>query len=528
LDFTNSTMEIPSENSLSVDIDGDHDQSHKQLLADIQQRQKRVALIRQLNCTIYIPEKEFSVQHPLYSFILNTPTLEQVNFDNRNWKGNDVPIDALIDAVCQNKSIHTVNFRWMHFSDVVAQKLMEQKIRWNVEDCHFTSTGDPSSCNKATSICYLEELDLRINKNDMSFVVFMMNFQSWPLLRRLSIAEKTDIPLDWQKLVHLLEHVIRGSPNLQEMTLRYFLFRDPTMLQSVAAMIVGNNAASSSSSSAPDLKWHFDYCKFHPDTNVVWEKIVKSEKAKSMRVSLRLDKDHCGLLQTLMSNSSCLGDLDINDEGGDLHNIPYGNFFHMLPLLQEQPSPSAYPRTSIILNSHMYVSERYQEVIDSIPHWACHVKNLFLEFIFYGSASRPLVRTKLIKAVRNNLHLQLVEVQFRDKKGDNIIREEKADEECRAWLERYCERNRKLQRLDNADTIPLPVWPYVYHLASRGGVDMLYRHLLENAGYMWNDRHNRCRRSLPRNWNKMLIRIAAAFTRQSHDAAAVERKRKRA
>jgi len=60
--------------------------------------------------------------------------------------------------------------------------------------------------------------------------------------------------------------VIRGSPNLQEMTLRYFLFRDPTMLQSVAAMIVGNNASSSSSSSAPDLKWHFDYCKFHPDT----------------------------------------------------------------------------------------------------------------------------------------------------------------------------------------------------------------------------------------------------------------------
>jgi len=92
-------MEIPSENSLWVGIHGDT-YSHEQLLASIQQRQ-RVALIRQLDCTIYIPEKEFSVQHPLYSFIRNTPTLEQVNCDNRNWKGNDVPIDALIDAVCQ-------------------------------------------------------------------------------------------------------------------------------------------------------------------------------------------------------------------------------------------------------------------------------------------------------------------------------------------------------------------------------------------------------------------------------------------
>ena len=83
---------------------------------------------------------------------------------------------------------------------------------------------------------------------------------------------------------------------LQEMTLRYFLFRDPAMLQSVAAMIVGNDASFSSYSSSPNLKWHFDYCKFHPDMISIWEDIVKSEKAKSMRVSLRLDKDHCGVL----------------------------------------------------------------------------------------------------------------------------------------------------------------------------------------------------------------------------------------
>jgi len=312
---------------------------------------------------------------------------------------------------------------------------------------------------------------------------------------------------------------------LQEMTLRYFLFRDPAMLQSVAGMIVGNDT---SSSSAPDLKWHFDCCKFYPDTIVIWEEIVKSEKAKAMRVSLQLDKDHCRLLRTLMSNSSRLGDLDINDKYGYFDDVRFDNFFHILPLLQEQPSQSAYPRTSIILNSHTYVSERYQEVIDSIPHWACCVKKLFVEFVFYGFTSRPLVRTKLIKAVRNNLHLQLVEVQFRDKKGDNVRREEKADEECRGSLERYCERNRKLQRLDNADTIPLKVWPYVYHLASCGGVDMLYRHLLENAGYMWNGRHNSCR-SLPRKCKKMSsTRVVAARTRQSRDSAAAERKRKRA
>jgi len=242
-----------------------------------------------------------------------------------------------------------------------------------------------------------------------------------------------------------------------------------------------------------------------------------------MRVSLRLNKDHCGVLQALMSNSSCLGDLDINVDLSYFDEIRIGYFFHILPLLQQQPSPSAYyPRTSIHLDPHTYLSELYQEVIESIPHWACRVKKVFLEFIFYGST----IRKKLIKAVRNNLHLQLVEVQFRDKKDDNVRREKEADEECRASLERYCERNRKLQRLDNADTIPLPVWPYVYHLASRGGVDMLYRHLLENAGYMWNNRRNSCRRSLPRNWNKMLIRIVAAFTRQSHDSAAVEQKRK--
>jgi len=206
----------------------------------------------------------------------------------------------------------------------------------------------------------------------------------------------------------------------------------------------------------------------------------------------------------------------------------------ILPLLQEQPVPGAiYPCTSIHLTIDNHPLERYREVIDSIQHWTPRVNKLYLNFACYNRSSRPFfpfLRTELMQAVCNNLHLQWVELDVRNAKpddGEEDIFAKNAHEQCRAGLERYCERNRKLQRLDEADTIPLPVWPYVYHLASRGGVDMLYRHLLENAGYMWNDRHNRCRRSLPRNWNKMLIRIVAAFTHQSHDsAAAAEQKRK--
>jgi len=59
-------MEIPSKNSLSVNIHGDH-QSHEQLLADIQQRQI-AAPIWELDFTIYTPEKEFRVQHPLFLY----------------------------------------------------------------------------------------------------------------------------------------------------------------------------------------------------------------------------------------------------------------------------------------------------------------------------------------------------------------------------------------------------------------------------------------------------------------------------
>jgi len=64
-----------------------------------------------------------------------------------------------------------------------------------------------------------------------------------------------------------------------------------------------------------------------------------------------------------------------------------------------------------------------------------------------------------------------------------------ADERCCVRLEGYCEWNQKLQALDEAETIPLNVWPYVYHLASLGGADLLYQYLCENLGYMLSDWH---------------------------------------
>jgi len=215
----------------------------------------------------------------------------------------------------------------------------------------------------------------------------------------------------------------------------------------------------------------------------ILEKIVKSEKAKSMQVKLSLGNDSWSrfnyqVLQTIMSESSCVGNLDLNDQNGD-------TFLELLPLLQEQPFPSTYyPCTSIHLTIRMEFLEQYREIFDSVQHWTPHVKKLFLLFAFYDNSSHPSFRTELIQAVRNNLHLQLVELDVENVMDDIDENTTNADEECRAWLERYCERNQKMQALDKADSIPLNVWPYVFHLASRCGADILYQHLRQNAGYM--------------------------------------------
>jgi len=121
------------------------------------------------------------------------------------------------------------------------------------------------------------------------------------------------------------------------------------------------------------------------------------------------------------------------------------------------------------------------------------------------------------------MHLQLVELDFGNVKYYDDKNTKNADEECLGWLERYCERNRKLHAaLDEADSIPLNIWPYVYHLASRGGADMLYRHLRDSAGYTLSNWH-----SSPPPPPKMQVMSTwlRARTRHRHDSAAAKQKR---
>jgi len=125
--------------------------------------------------------------------------------------------------------------------------------------------------------------------------------------------------------------------------------------------------------------------------------------------------------------------------------------------------------------------KQYHEVSDSILHEPPGMKKLFLQLEFYQRSSHPFFCTKLTKAVRNNLHLQSVGLEVKNRTRDNDEKAKNADEKCHALLEGYCERNWKLYALDEADTIPLNIWPYVFRLARRGGADMLYRHLRQNA-----------------------------------------------
>jgi len=232
-----------------------------------------------------------------------------------------------------------------------------------------------------------------------------------------------------------------------------------------------------------DLKWHLNNCRFYPNTMAILRNIIKLEKAKSMWITLTLfnfsNETACYqvLLSTILSESSRVGNLDINVQDSD-------SMLEILPLLrQQQPFPTTYyPCTSIHLFIDTNPIDRYRDIIESIQHWTPRVKKLFLKFAFYGHPICPSFRTELIQAVRNNLHLQLVELDVENVKSYDDENTKIADEQCRASLERYCERNRKLHAaLDEADSIPLNLWPYVYHLASRGGANMLYWHLRYNA-----------------------------------------------
>jgi len=510
--FANSTMKISPKNVLLVNIKGR--QSREKLLTFIQAKQKG-APIRRLDCCIYICE-EFDVQHPLFSIIQSTTTLEHVVFFS--FSGRKASIDAFLDAVTQNDSIHTVELWNIDCSTYAVQKLMQRKIRWEIHGCRFI--GHPSSQEDECS-CNVEELSIE-NDNDPSVINFMLTYRSWPLLRRLSIRERTGsilleerdkIELDLHYL-QFGEHIIAGAPILQELALQYFHFQDPAMFQPVATIVFH--------SPSPNLKWHLNDCKFHPDTLAVLETIVKNEKAKLMRVNLRLCQNHYGVFRTFMSASSCLGHLDVSYEHRNtLDYGPHGDpILEMLPVLEGHPFSSPYPRTSIHFTIDIPHFNQYREVIDSIPNWTSRVKKLFLRFEFGSSTQRPSFRMKLKEAVRNNLHLQSVGFEVNNRKNDDDEKAKNADKRCRAWLQRYCERNRKLQSwLNKAHSIPLNIWPYVlFHLTSRGGADMLYHLLRQNVEYILDS---------GRGPSAMQKKSRRAGTR-SHASTAAKRKRKRA
>jgi len=117
------------------------------------------------------------------------------------------------------------------------------------------------------------------------------------------------------------------------------------------------------------------------------------------------------------------------------------------------------------------------------------MKTLVLHFYSWGDTCnhlKHLIGTELSTAVWNNIHLHSVEVQFSLKIYQDE-REKYDDKECCTLLNRYCKCNQKLQQaFEEADSIPLSVWPYVYHLTCRGGANMLYWHLHQHIGYLLN------------------------------------------
>jgi len=445
-------MAVPRENILVLKLDGH--QSDDELLSYIQAKQKD-ASIRQIDCSIHGPGEEISVQHPLFSVLQNTPTLEHVSFTSLS--GN-ASIDAFLDAISQNESIHTVCLWNIDCSASAVEKLMERKIQWEVHGCRFI--GHPSSRNDFT--CNVEEL--RINDNDPSVMDLMSSFRSWPLLRQLNMATEPNL--------HFLETIILGAPILQEFTLHNFPFQDPAMLQSFAT-IVGN-------SPSVNFKCRLDGCWFFRDTMTTLKEIVALEAAKKMRVSLSLRKDSYETFRIIMNDSSCVGDLELVCY--QFADDPF--LTEMLQALQQQPQPPltlTYPIVSVRMLFLETCLEHYNEVFESIPKWTPRVKTLRLDLETNDPASRCHIRTKFLDAVRSNIHLQSVELDLCPMKNNGADDGKK----CRAELDRYCERNRKLQdRLEEADLIPLNVWPYIYHSASRGGADMIYRLLCQNIGYM--------------------------------------------
>jgi len=61
-----------------------------------------------------------------------------------------------------------------------------------------------------------------------------------------------------------------------------------------------------------NFTWHLDSCYFQPNTIAIWQDLVLSEQAKSMRITLNImPKHHGDVLQTIMNESSCVGALEV-------------------------------------------------------------------------------------------------------------------------------------------------------------------------------------------------------------------------
>jgi len=115
----------------------------------------------------------------------------------------------------------------------------------------------------------------------------------------------------------------------------------------------------------------------------------------------------------MMNDSPCVGDLDV--EYYQFEEDPF--LTQVLQALQQQSQPQppltlAYPLVSLRISFLEKCHERYKEVFESIPKWTPRVKRLRVDLQTNDPTSRCHIRTKFLDAVRNNIHLQSVELSW--------------------------------------------------------------------------------------------------------------------
>jgi len=110
----------------------------------------------------------------------------------------------------------------------------------------------------------------------------------------------------------------------------------------------------------------------------------------------------------MLSNSSCLGHLDVRDKFCDC-------ILEIMPLLlQWQSSTLAYPHISIHLTIKTPYLKQYSKVMECIPHWTPYMKKLFI-LEFYGCTNHPLFCMKFSNStVWSNLHLKTIGLEVKN------------------------------------------------------------------------------------------------------------------